>query len=63
MVAILNGKKLSIANLGDSGFMIIRFKNREAFTFSKSKEQQHNFNIPFQLSYLPREKDFELLEE
>lgn len=39
MVAILNGKNLSIANLGDSGFMIIRFKNGEAFTFSKSKEQ------------------------
>jgi len=62
MVAILNGKKLSIANLGDSGFTLIRFKNGEAFTFSKSKEQQHNFNIPFQLSCLPKERDFETLE-
>jgi len=36
MVAFLNGRKLSLTNLGDSGFMIIRVRNGEAYTFAKS---------------------------
>ena len=63
MVSILNGRKISFANLGDSGFMIIRIRNGEAYTFARSKEQQHNFNIPFQLSSLPVEKDFQTLKD
>jgi serine/threonine protein phosphatase PrpC len=31
IVAILNKKELSIANIGDSGFILIRFKNGEPF--------------------------------
>jgi serine/threonine protein phosphatase PrpC len=47
LVAILNKNELSIANIGDSGFLVIRFKNGEPFCPHKSKEQQHAFNIPF----------------
>jgi serine/threonine protein phosphatase PrpC len=61
-VAIRNQKDISIANLGDSGFVLIRFRNGEAYTFARSKEQQHSFNIPFQLSILPGQKDIEQLE-
>jgi len=39
------GKKLSSANLGDSGFMIIR-ENKVHF---RSEEMQHFFNFPYQL--------------
>jgi hypothetical protein len=38
MVAIRNQSQLEIANLGDSGFMLIRFRNGEAYTAAKSKE-------------------------
>lgn len=31
MVAILNKNELSIANIGDSGFMVIRFKAGEPY--------------------------------
>lgn len=62
LVAARNKKTISIANLGDSGFVIIRFKNEEAFTFARSKDQQHSFNIPYQLSILPTEKDIENLK-
>lgn len=52
-----------MANLGDSGFVLIRFKNGEAFTYARSKEQQHSFNIPYQLSILPGQKDLEILKQ
>jgi len=61
MVAILNKNELSIANIGDSGFLVIRFKNGEPFCPHKSKEQQHAFNIPYQLSQLPTQADLEIL--
>ena len=61
LVAILNKNELSIANIGDSGFLVIRFKNGEPFCPHKSKEQQHAFNIPFQLSQLPTQADLEIL--
>ena len=61
LVAILNKDELHVANLGDSGFLIIRFKNGEPYVPYKSKEQQHSFNIPFQLSQLPTKADLEIL--
>ena len=61
MVAILNKNELSIANIGDSGFYVIRFKNGEPYCPFKSKEQQHAFNIPYQLSRLPNQADLEIL--
>jgi len=39
------GKKLHAANLGDSGFMVIR----DGKVFYRSEEMQHFFNFPYQL--------------
>lgn len=63
MIAILNKNELSIANIGDSGFLVIRFKHGEPFCPHKSKEQQHAFNIPYQLSRLPTQADLEILRK
>lgn len=63
LVAIRNQKQISIANLGDSGFAFIRFKKGEAFTFARSKDQQHSFNIPYQLSILPTDSDIDILKQ
>ncbi len=38
LIAILNKDELSIANIGDSGFLVIRFKNGEPYCPHKSKE-------------------------
>ena len=38
LIAILNKDELSIANVGDSGFLVIRFKNGEPYCPHKSKE-------------------------
>lgn len=38
MVAVLNKNELAIANIGDSGFLVIRFKNGEPYCPHKSKE-------------------------
>jgi protein phosphatase PTC7 len=45
-VLVLQGRKLFSANLGDSGFMLVR-KGDVVFA---SPPQQHSFNYPFQLS-------------
>lgn len=63
LVAIRNQKSINIANLGDSGFILIRFRNGEAYSANRSQEQQHSFNIPFQLSILPGEKEFQILKK
>ena len=47
LVAVRNQKNISIANLGDSGFIIVRVRNGEAYAAKRSHEQQHSFNIPF----------------
>lgn len=44
-ILALNDNELQSANLGDSGFMVIR-GNR---IIHKTKEQQHSFNFPYQL--------------
>lgn len=46
-VLVLDQDRLHAANLGDSGFMVIR-GNKILF---KSPQQQHKFNFPFQLGY------------
>lgn len=38
MISILNKNELQIANIGDSGFLVIRFKNGEPYCPFKSKE-------------------------
>ncbi|KAH8266976.1 hypothetical protein KR026_012551, partial [Drosophila bipectinata] len=44
---------LYAANLGDSGFMVVRGGK----VVCRSEEQQHEFNTPFQLTGLPPEMD------
>lgn len=39
LIAILNKNELAISNIGDSGFLVIRFKNGEPYCPFKSKEQ------------------------
>ena len=41
--------KIYTANLGDSGFLVIR----RGEVIHRSEEQQHYFNTPFQLSVAP----------
>jgi len=48
-----NGASLRGANLGDSGFIVVR-DTKVAF---KSPVQQHSFNFPYQLSTVPKYSD------
>lgn len=45
-------KTLHAANLGDSGFMVVR----KGKIILRSEEQQHFFNSPFQLSIPPLQR-------
>lgn len=47
--------QLSYANLGDSGFAVVN-KQKSKILY-RSKEQQHYFNAPYQLSVIPPELD------
>ena len=40
---------LYTANLGDSGYMLLRKQGLDLITLFRSKEQQHSFNFPFQV--------------
>jgi protein phosphatase PTC7 len=44
-ILALDGMHLSAANLGDSGFMVIRGLE----IVYRTKEQQHSFNFPYQI--------------
>ena len=60
MVALHKEKSiLHTANLGDSGFVVIR-KN---IIVHRSQEQQHYFNSPFQLAIHPAIKDQRLIAD
>lgn len=52
-VLCLEGERLHAANVGDSGFMVVR-ENEIVF---KSPPQQHSFNFPYQLG--PKEKGYQ----
>eukprot|EP00826_Nyctotherus_ovalis_P009989 TRINITY_DN12651_c0_g3_i7.p1 TRINITY_DN12651_c0_g3~~TRINITY_DN12651_c0_g3_i7.p1 ORF type:complete len:232 (+),score=57.78 TRINITY_DN12651_c0_g3_i7:1237-1932(+) len=57
LVCALNGKELFCANLGDSGFLLIRFNDcRMPFVVLQSMPRQHSFNTPYQLARLPSEE-------
>ncbi|KAG2393653.1 hypothetical protein C9374_007184 [Naegleria lovaniensis] len=47
--------QLSYANLGDSGFAVVN--KQKSKVIYRSKEQQHYFNAPYQLSVIPPELD------
>eukprot|EP00931_Biecheleriopsis_adriatica_P091781 TRINITY_DN6565_c0_g1_i1.p1 TRINITY_DN6565_c0_g1~~TRINITY_DN6565_c0_g1_i1.p1 ORF type:complete len:489 (+),score=112.61 TRINITY_DN6565_c0_g1_i1:54-1469(+) len=58
------GTTLGVANLGDSGLRVLRWSGAEnpgVHVAHRTYEQQHSFNCPYQLSRLPKEKDFEKL--
>ena len=50
--------KLYTANIGDSGFLVVRCGE----VVHRSQEQQHYFNTPFQLSLPPTELQSEVTE-
>ncbi len=69
ITAILDrsGSKLAVANVGDSGLIHLRKdtlpNGRLAMTHVlRTKEQQHIFNMPYQLSHLPQPSEFDRLE-
>ena len=45
--------QIGVANLGDSGFMLLRRGLKGMNVIMKSEEQQHYFNCPYQLTHLP----------
>ena len=54
VVCALNSGELMCANIGDSGFLLIRFTDVSSpFIFLQSDAQQHSFNTPYQLTRLP----------
>lgn len=60
IIALHNDKGiLHTANLGDSGFVVIR---RNAIVH-RSEEQQHYFNSPFQLAIHPSKQDPRLIAD
>eukprot|EP00826_Nyctotherus_ovalis_P038974 TRINITY_DN3700_c0_g1_i8.p1 TRINITY_DN3700_c0_g1~~TRINITY_DN3700_c0_g1_i8.p1 ORF type:complete len:319 (+),score=90.92 TRINITY_DN3700_c0_g1_i8:205-1161(+) len=54
MIAI-NGQTMVGLNLGDSGFLCFTKMDTLYVSNGVSKEQQHDFNTPFQLTHLPME--------
>lgn len=50
-ITLSDPPNLYLANLGDSGLLIVR----EQKVFYKTNEQQHFFNCPFQLSIVPEQ--------
>eukprot|EP00930_Biecheleria_cincta_P050834 TRINITY_DN35_c0_g1_i1.p1 TRINITY_DN35_c0_g1~~TRINITY_DN35_c0_g1_i1.p1 ORF type:complete len:1420 (-),score=339.92 TRINITY_DN35_c0_g1_i1:146-3802(-) len=54
-IAVLSqeGDRIGVANLGDSGFMVLRKGPRGMQVVHRSEEQQHSWNCPFQLTRLP----------
>ena len=51
--------KLYTANIGDSGFLVLRHGE----VVHRSQEQQHYFNTPFQLSLPPTALQSEVLSD
>ena len=50
---------LHSANLGDSGFLVIR----KGEVVHKSSEQQHYFNTPYQLALPPPEQEGNVIQD
>lgn len=54
--------QLGVANLGDSALMVLRRKEVDSCNsfrvVARTKEQQHAFNCPYQLCFLPSEESF-----
>mmetsp|Transcript_68352 Transcript_68352/g.123182 ORF Transcript_68352/g.123182 Transcript_68352/m.123182 type:complete len:1297 (-) Transcript_68352:133-4023(-) len=52
-VLAMEGDRIGVANLGDSGFMLLRKGTRGMTVVHRSEEQQHSWNCPYQLTRLP----------
>jgi serine/threonine protein phosphatase PrpC len=52
-VLALKGNTVGVANLGDSGFMLLRKAPRGMAIIERSREQQHSWNLPYQLMRVP----------
>mmetsp|Transcript_104110 Transcript_104110/g.335672 ORF Transcript_104110/g.335672 Transcript_104110/m.335672 type:complete len:494 (+) Transcript_104110:80-1561(+) len=52
-LAALEGACVGVANLGDSGFMLLRPRPWGMEITEKSCEQQHSWNCPYQLTRVP----------
>ena len=63
IVCIADASQLSICNLGDSGFMHIKFLSGKPFIVQRSQPQQHDFNIPYQLANIPSDDYLQKLAE
>ena len=62
-ICVLNNRDMTALNLGDSGFLLIRFdtQSNEPYILIRSKEQIHGFNTPFQVTKLPTSRDVDYL--
>mmetsp|Transcript_20451 Transcript_20451/g.70818 ORF Transcript_20451/g.70818 Transcript_20451/m.70818 type:complete len:583 (+) Transcript_20451:115-1863(+) len=49
----LTGSNIGVANLGDSGFMVLHQTEQGFEIVTRSTEQQHGWNFPYQLMRLP----------
>jgi len=57
VICVLKKEDLVCANIGDSGFRLIRFNQLgEPYIVIASTEQQHDFNTPYQLCKIPSER-------
>lgn len=55
-IVVINKNEVHATNLGDSGFIHLSQKEGKYYINHISKEQQHEFNVPFQLSCFPSEE-------
>eukprot|EP01066_Platyproteum_vivax_P016413 Platyproteum_vivax@DN7116_c0_g1_i1.p1 len=65
VAACLNqaGTTLGVANLGDSCLLVLRRAKHFNFTcIKRTREQQHQFNCPYQLALFPAESHYPQLE-
>ena len=63
LIAVKNKEQIHVANLGDSGFVLYRTRFSELYRHRGSEEQQHSFNVPYQLSRLPTKDDVKRLRD
>lgn len=60
LTLVLSGYNIGVANLGDSGFMLLRQGSDGMKIVSKSREMQHGWNYPYQLCRLPPQLETQL---
>lgn len=54
VILVLEGQHIGVANLGDSGFMVLRRGPNGMAVVHECPEQQHGWNFPYQLTRLPK---------